>query len=235
MNIYVEVLLRTLLSITVMIVLARINGSKQIAQLSFYDYVVGITAGSIAAVLCIDTSIDIGVCLIGMVLFMLSSIVISLITNHSIFMRRLFTGSPNVLIKDGEIMFEQLKRARFDVNDLLRELRCQGYFDITTINCAVLETNGKVSVLLKSTDRPLTASEQGVNVEQDTVPSNVIIDGKIIEGNLSATGHDKKWLNDQLLDQNVLCYDDIALATVNDNDLSVFIKNQDKKKRTIFQ
>ena len=118
MNIYLEAFLRTLLSIFVLLILCRLDGPKQISQLTFYDYIVGITAGSIAASLCVDKDISIWVALIGIVLFMFSSMFFSFITNKSIWLRRLITGKPSILINEGKIQYSSLKKSRFDINDL---------------------------------------------------------------------------------------------------------------------
>ncbi len=233
-NIYLETFLRTLFAIVVMLVLARLNGAKEISQLTFFDYVVGITAGSIAAELAIDYDIDVWACLLGLVMFMLSSLVISFITNKSMILRRVITGAPTVLIKNGEILYDGLKRARFDVNDMLRELRSQGYFDVSAINCAVLETNGKLSVLLKSKERPATAGESGIDPPEDDVPSDIIIDGKIVKGNLDAIGKSAEWLDAELEKQGVTKRKEVLLATFSDGELNVF-KREKSGARTVFQ
>lgn len=162
MNAYLEVVLRTLLSITVLLFLARLDGAKQISQLTFYDYIVGISAGSIAANLCIELDVNIWHCLIAIALFMLSSLVLSLLTTKSILMRRMLTGSPVTLMNDGKIMYDGLKRSHLDINDLLRELRVSGYFDPSDVNCAIMETNGTVSVMPKAASRPAASLEQGL-------------------------------------------------------------------------
>ena len=133
-NIYLETFLRTLFAIVVMLVLARLNGAKEISQLTFFDYIIGITAGSIGAELAVNYDLDIWVCLLGLAMFMLASLLVSIVTNKSILLRRMLNGSPVVLIKNGEIMYGGLKKARFDVNDMLRELRSQGYFDVSAID-----------------------------------------------------------------------------------------------------
>ncbi len=233
-NIYLITFLRTLFALAVMLILARLNGAKEISQLTFFDYIVGITVGSIAATLSVDYEMDTWACLLGLVMFMLASIVISFITNKSMFLRRLLNGAPVVLIKDGEILYDGLKRARFDINDMLRELRSQGYFDITAINCAVLETNGKLSVLLKSTERPATAAESGVKPDRDDVPCDVMIDGKILVGNLEAIGKTSEWLDGELKRQGVDKRKDVLLATYADGELNIFEKTR-SRKRTVFQ
>ncbi len=233
-NIYLITFLRTLFALVVMLVLARLNGAKEISQLTFFDYIVGITVGSIAAELAIDYELDVWAALLGLVMFMLSSIVISLITNKSMFLRRVIDGAPYVLIKNGEILYDGLKRARFDINDMLRELRSQGYFDVTAINCAVLETNGKLSVLLKSSERPATAAESGLSPEQDDVPCDLMIDGKILVGNLQALDKTSDWLDGELKKQGVNNRKDVLLATYSDGKMNVFEKKR-SKERTVFQ
>lgn len=233
-NIYLETFLRTLFAIAVMFVLARLNGAKEISQLTFFDYIIGITAGSIGAELAINYDMDIGACLLGLAMFMLASLVMSLVTNKSILLRRALTGAPVVLVKNGEIMYSGLKKARFDINDLLRELRSQGYFDISAIDCVILETNGKLSVLPKSGERPATVTEQGLTVEQDTVPNNVIIDGKIIEGNLSAAGKSADELREELSGQGYPDLKKILLACYSDGELTVYEKKE-TKAHTVFQ
>jgi hypothetical protein len=238
LNIYLEALLRTLLSVAVLFVLARIDGAKQVSQLTFYDYIVGITAGSIAASMCIESDIDIWVCLIAVVLFMLSSMLFSVLSSKSIFLRRVLTGQSIFLIARGEIRYDGLRRARFDLSDLMRELRSQGYFNINQVNYAILESNGNVSVMPKAGDRPMTATEQGVSLPEDGLMANVIEDGKMLKGNLKAFGKDADWLQEEIRAQGCKEMRDIMLATLNENgELNIYYKNEEEKdgSRTVFQ
>lgn len=228
-----EILLRVGISILVLLVLARIDGPKQISQLTYYDYIVGITVGSIAGALCVDIDINIYHGIIGIVLFMLSSMFLSWLTNKSIIARRVVTGLPIFLIAKGEVMFEGLKHARFDMNDLLRELRSQGYFDISEINYAILEPNGCVSVMPKAYARPPKVSDMALKIQEDTIMANVVIDGKIISGNLNAMNKDKNWLEGELKKQNVVRLKDVALATLDEEgSLCVYFKNRETSRRT---
>lgn len=233
---YLEVVLRSLLSIAVLLLLARIDGAKQVGQLSFYDYIVGITAGSIAATLCIDREINIWFCLIAMVIFMLSSFVLSLLTSKSMFARRMLTGSPVFLIAKGKLLYDGLKRAHFDMNDLLRELRSQGYFDINEINYAVLEANGSLSVMPKAASRPANVSEVGLKLPEDEITANVIIDGKVMKGNLSAMDRDREWLLRELERQSVPSLKKVALAVLDSKGkLYCFLKEAEHTKHTVFE
>lgn len=235
MNAYLEIFLRTLLAIAVLLLLARLDGPKQISQLTFYDYIVGITAGSIAASLCIERDINIWFCLIAIVMFMLSSFALSMLTSKSIVMRRMLTGCPLFLIDRGKILYDGLKRAHFDVNDLLRELRVMGYFNPADVNYAVMETNGTVSVMPKATARPAKTSEQGLTLPEDGLSANVIIDGKLLSGNISAMDKTEDWVISEIERQNIPLKE-IALATLDENGaLSVYKKEKSPSNRTIFQ
>lgn len=236
MHEYLELIIRILLSIAVLMFLARIEGHKQISQMNYYDYIIGITVGSIAATLCIDQEIPILYGLIGIVIFMLSGTFFSLLTRKSIKLKRLLKGLPIFLIAKGEILYKGLKRARFDLSDLLRELRNQGYFDISEINYAVLEQNGMVSVLPKGYARPAKTGELKLNVPDDKLKANVIMDGKVIDGNLSAMNKDQKWLNNELAHRNIDDIKTVILGTLDENgELALFLKNDNSKKHTVLE
>lgn len=236
MNIYLEIVLRTLFTIVLLLVLTKIDGAKQISQLSFFDYVIGITAGSVAAVMCVDPDISIWVSAIALILFMLSGALFSYLSQKSIFCRRFFEGNPIFIIAKGEILYKGLKKARFSVNDLMRELRSQGYFDVTEINYAILETNGNVSVMPKALARPATNEDEGNEVQDDSVRADVVIDGKILKGNLKAFGKNEQWLFNQIKMQGIANLSEIALASLDtDDNLSVFCKNNTEVCRSVFQ
>ena len=236
MNIYLAIVLRTLFTIVVLFILTKIDGAKQISQLSFFDYVIGITAGSVAAVMCVDQDVSIWASTISLALFMLSGILFSFLSQKSIFCRRLLEGNPVFIIANGEILYKGLRKAHFSVNDLMRELRNQGYFDITEIHYAMLETNGMVSVMPKASARPVTNEDAGNTVEDDSIRADVIIDGKILHGNLKAFGKNRQWVMTTLQTQGYASIKEVALATLDtDGNLSVYRKNYTPVDRSVFQ
>ncbi|MCI8412675.1 MAG: DUF421 domain-containing protein [Clostridia bacterium] len=236
MNLYLEIVLRTLFTIVVLLILTKIDGAKQISQLNFFDYVIGITAGSIAAVMCVEPELSLWASTLALALFMLCGAFFSFLSQKSIFCRRFLEGNPIFIIAKGEILYKGLKRARFSVNDLMRELRSQGYFDITEINYAILETNGMVSVMPKGSARPATNEDQGNQVEDDAVRADIIIDGKILKGNLKAFAKNEQWLLNTLKEQGYARVRDIALASLDtDDNLSVYAKNTTDVSRSVFQ
>jgi uncharacterized membrane protein YcaP (DUF421 family) len=233
---YLDIVARSAIAVGFLLLITMVVGSKQISQLTFYDYAVGITIGSISGALAIDNSIPIWYSLIALSIFALCTIIISFITNKSIVMRRFFTGKPHILISEGTILKKGLSDAHLDLNDLLRELRSQGYFSVSDIQYAIFETNGKLSVLPKASARPLVTSDMNVPAEEQTLQANVIIDGKVLDGNLSAFGKSRFWLEEELKKQNIAPDAKILLATLTEGGaLSVFIATDETKKRTVLQ
>lgn len=236
MNPYVEITIRSIIGFFSLWLFARVLGSRQISQLTFYDYVVGITIGSIAGTLCVDRDIPILYSIIAIAIWVFGVFVFELLTNKSIILRRVFSGCAKVLISEGEIIGKNLKLTRFDINDLLRELRSMGYFNVADIQFAILETNGKVSVLPKENVRPLQPADMEKNLPEKSLVTNIIIDGKIMEENLATTKKDKQWVQDQLNSQGKGNIKNIILATLDDNyNLSVYEKGSTTDYDTVFQ
>lgn len=221
-------IIRSVLAILLLQLLAKMSGPKQISQLSFYDYVVGITIGSIAAVLAIDDQIPWYLCAIAMALCVLISIFFSWLTTKSIKAREHLTGTPNILIFHGKIIEENLKKVHFDINDMLTQCRCAGYFDISKIEFAIMETNGQVSFLLKSEEEPMSRKDTNKKVEQEELMANVIIDGNIMEKNLKSIGRNTCWLQERLEKMNAPAIENILLATADRNDHLYFYKKEEK-------
>lgn len=211
------ILFRSLLAVLFLEMLTKIAGPKQIAQLSFYDYVVGISIGSIAAVLAVDTQISWFYCLLSMSVFTLVSLLFSILTSKSIFMRKHLTGVPLILIFHGKIIEKNMKKAHFDVNDLLTQCRCNGYFNLNEISFAILETNGQISFLLYSENAPLTKKDMHKKSEENELFANVIIDGNIMKEALKSIGKDTSWLNKQLNKENITDIKNILLACADRN------------------
>lgn len=232
----IEILVRSLIAVAFLLLITRLAGAKQISQLTFYDYVAGITIGSIAGELCVDRDIPIEYSLIAITVFGVITIMLSILTSKSIVFRRLFTGKPRIVIDEGHIVESNLAMAKLDVNDLLRELRSQGYFNISDIQYAVFETNGQLSVLPKKAQSPVTVEEMNLNLPENGMLTNVVIDGKVMEENLKSVNKDKNWLVDTLKSQNITNIKNVILATVDDSgNLSAYKRGHATEKDTMFQ
>jgi uncharacterized membrane protein YcaP (DUF421 family) len=204
----------TLISVVELFVLTRLMGQRQIAQLSLYDYITGITIGSIAAELAISPPED-GVIapIVAMAVYTGAEVLLAISTDKSLFMRNLISGHPLILYDKGKLFVKNLTRAKLDVNEFLSLAREQGYFNITDLEYALLEPTGKVSFLPLAAKRPLTPEDMSITPEQERPVHQVILNGKILDKNLRQLGYDRKWLDSRLHEQNAPAADKIVLAT----------------------
>ena len=224
------------LSIVVLFFLAKIIGRRQMSQLSLFDYINGITIGSIAAEMATSTSTkDFKETLIAMIIYSLASILISIGTCKSIFLRRFASGSPMILYENGKMYEKNLFKGKLDIEELLTQCRNSGYFDLNQIHSIILETNGKISILPVSTEKPTTPKDFNLSPAQETLVANVVLDGKIMKKNLKFTGNNEIWLEKQLRAQDVKNIEDVFLATCDyQNKITVYKKTRENMNRDIF-
>lgn len=231
---YLRVILTSILSVSLLFVITRLIGYRQLSELSLFDYINGITIGSIAAELATSEDGDAFKISIAMVIYGAFTILVAFLSDKSITLRKAFIGNPTLLMKNGRLYYEGFRKSRLDVNEFLMKCRNNGYFDITQIDTAILEPNGRVSFLPVSQDRPATPKDMKLSVTQDALVANVIIDGKVIEKSLSAIGKDEKWLRDRLKNQNYTDYSRILLASCDERGtVTVFEKTSGKGKNCI--
>lgn len=225
-NDIISVAIRSVIAVIVLFVISRVTGERQISQLTFYDYTVGITIGSIAA-MAVETDISVWLIIISMAFFGGFTILLAFLTSKSIVLRRIFTGKPSVMIYNGKIIKKSLNKHHYDVNDLLLECRLKGYFDISQVQCAVMETNGQMSILPKAEYHPVTPSDLKQPVQAEYLLYNLIIDGSILRRNLKAYGKDEKWLKDQLKAQGIGSISEVLLCVGDDQDtITAFRQNE---------
>lgn len=223
-------------SAIVLFILTKLMGRREMGQLSMFDYVVGITIGSIAAEMA--TSIDDNFLepLIAMVIYAIITLAISIATSKSIWARRILTGKSMILLDNGELYRKNFKRARLDVNEFLAQCRTNGYFNVNDLQTVILEPNGKMSFIPKSTSRPTIPQDFNIMPEQEQYLVNVVVDGKILEENLKRLGYNKKWLENKLNEQNIKKIEEIFLATCdNEQNLSVYVKLNKENKHDSFE
>ena len=220
-----QVSFRAFLSLLTLFLVAKIIGKKQVSQLSLFDYVIGISIGNFAAEMTINIDSNIMFGTIAVLIYGLVAYLINILTMKSIILRRFFMGKPNMVIKDGTILEKGLKTVKFDINDLLEQCRSIGYFDVSQIAYALVESDGKLSILPKAENKPLTIKDMNIETKPSSMCANVVMDGNIMELNLKEIGKNKEWLIKEL---KSLKKDpkDILLATLDKNDnLSIFMKN----------
>ena len=203
--------LATLVSLTVMFLLTKLMGNKQVSQMTLFDYVVGITIGSIAAELATELESPERP-LLAMVLWGLAAWGISILGNKSFRTRAFLSGKPLVLLDQGVIRRDNLKRARLDLNEFLTYCRIAGYFDLNEIQTAVLEHNGCVSFLPKETDRPATPADLELRPEQSRLQIPFVMDGRLLPENIAGAGKETAWVHRALLRQGYREEKDVLLA-----------------------
>lgn len=217
-------------SLLTIFILTKLMGYRQMSQMSMFDYINGITIGSIAAEMATSLEDDFTRPLTAMIVYGVSTFLISVLSNKFVKVRRIIEGKPLILLNNGELYRKNLRKAKIDVSEFLEQCREQGYFDVSKLETAILEGNGRISFLPKATDRPLTPSDVNLAATQDFMVANVILDGRIMSENLKNTGNDEKWLISQIKGQGAKRVEDVLLATCDaTNKVTVFMKENKKK------
>lgn len=230
-----EVIIRSLFSLITLFLVTKMLGKKQVSQLSLFDYVIGISIGNFAAEISINTDTPYINGLVAVLIFGIVALLISILTMKSITLRRFFMGVPTLLIQNGKLIYKNLRKVKFDVNDLLEECRNNGYFDISQIEYAIMEANGKVSVLPKSENAPVTPKDMNLKVDKASLCANIIIDGKYMLKNLENMHKTKEWLDKELKVKGVPL-ENIILATLDTNEkLIIYEKNNNEKALNVLE
>ena len=197
-NDIINIMIRSFIAMTTLFFMTKLLGKKQVSELSLFDYVVGISIGNFASEMAINLEADFLNALSAIIIFGLFAFLISLLTMKSLKLRKFFIGVPTILVQNGKMVYDNMKKTKFDVNDLLEETRGNGYFDLSEIEYAILEANGKVSFLPKGEYKPVTVKDMNLKIEKQGLCANVIIDGNIMNDNLNNIGKDEEWLLHEL-------------------------------------
>ena len=209
------------ISLTVLFLLAKLMGNKQMSELNMFDYINGITIGSIAAELATGEFTDIYDGVMAMVIY-------------SLILRRFITGKSIIIYDNGKFYNKNLSTAKIDINEILVMCRSKGYFNFDEIQTVILESNGQLSILPKDKNRPLTPDDMKITVLQSGVEAVVIQDGKVLERNLKATGNNIEWLKKELKKQNIKTSEVFIAFCDNNNTLKVHKKVKSNPTNDIF-
>lgn len=221
---FVYIIILSLVSLTVLFILTKLIGFRQISEMSFFDYVVGISIGSIAAEMATNIDLEWWKGVTAMVIYGAVGILLSYVSQKSIKARKFISGQPIILIENGKIIKNNLKKARIELNDLLTSARGNGYFNLSDIDYAIMETTGKISFLPVPLKRQLNPKDFNFAPEKEGLCINVIVDGRIMENDLKNAKIDKEELERQLRNKGKRV-EDILLATVDlKKQLTIFDK-----------
>lgn len=234
-NDILNIIIRCFIAMTTLFFMTKLLGKKQVSELSLFDYVVGISIGNFASEMAINLDADFLNAMVAIITFGLIAFFISILTMKSISARKFFIGCPTILIQHGKLMNKNMQKSKMDVNDLLEQSRGDGYFDISEIEYAILEANGKVSFLPKGEYKNVTIKDMKLKVEKQGLCANVIIDGNIMNDNLNNIGKDEEWLIHELKLKGKKI-DNILLATVDINEkLVIYDKYHSEDPLTILE
>ena len=220
------VIARTILVLVILFILTKCMGKKQVSQMNIYDYLVGITIGSIAADISLDLEKDVIAGVVSLAIYGLSGVLVTYLTLKKIRFRRILSGVPTLLIEDGKIIEKNLFKEGIDINDLQEEARQSGYFDLSKVKYAVLETSGKVSFLAYAREEPVTIKDMKVKTKDESLCANIIIDGALLNNNLKNMNKDQEWLTRELGNRGYKDYKNILLMTLDNNGkITIYDKN----------
>lgn len=194
----IEIIIRTISILIILFFLFKIMGKKQVSQMSMFDYITGITIGSIVADISLDIEKNITAGIICLLIYCLTDIILANLSLKSIKLRNFFNGKEVILIENGKINRTNMKKNQITINILETEARVNGYFNLKEINNAILEPNGKISFEAKEENKPVTKKDLNIKAYNHPIVYNIIIDGEIVEDNLKHINKTTKWIQHEL-------------------------------------
>lgn len=228
---YWFVLITTVSSLAIMFIITKFVGYRSIASMSMFDYINSIVIGSIAAQLTIAKEDEILHNIIAMVLYGILTFLCAILSEKLKICRTFLVGHPIVLVEKGQYYFKNFKKAHLEMEEFQAMARQLGYFDLTKIDTAVLETTGQLSVIPIADEKPVVAQDVNVVPSQEAIFGNIILDGDICEDNLRRMGKDKTWLEKEISRYKITDRSEIFLATLSqDGKLDFYIKVKPPKK-----
>lgn len=212
----IKVILASLLSAATLFVIEKFMGHKEISQLDFSDYITGITIGSIAAELATELESP-WKPLIAMVTYGIIAVLLTTLTHKFPKTRKFINGTPTIIMDNGKLYRKNMKKARLELSEFMVMCRQEGYFNISDIQTAVFEYNGKLTILPVSTKRPVTPEDMNLNPMSEKICTEIIMDGRVLSENLKRLGFNINWLEKQLKAQNYKSVKEIFLGICDQN------------------
>lgn len=215
MNEGLIVLVRGIVGFFTLLIFTRLLGKQQISQLTFFDYVVGITIGSTASTLTTDLTSSAWPHWVGLFTWTALCIILQLITLKSKTAEKYLDGEPTIVISNGKILEDSMKKFRYTISDLLSQLRDKDIFDIGDVAYAVLEKDGQLSVLKKTGCDSVTPKDLKIKTSTANIDVEIIYDGSILQDNLNIINRTEKWLIKKLENKGINDASEVFLATYN--------------------
>jgi uncharacterized membrane protein YcaP (DUF421 family) len=222
--------IRSLILFTLIVCGLRLMGKRQVGQLQPYELVVIILISELAAVPMENSGIPLLAGILPILILLISSIALSYITMKHEKARTLICGRPSILIERGQIIYPKLKKLRYNLSDLLEQLRVKNSPNIADVEFAILETNGELSVIPKSQKRPVTPVDMKLATQFEGLPYVLVMDGKIQKENLQKAKKTENWLEKELKKQNITKMSEVLLVSLDSSNSLYIQKKQDPKK-----
>ena len=216
---------RTVFIYLVLIVVIRLMGKRQIGQMEPSEFVVTMFVANLASILMEDASLPLYAGLVPIFTVLGLELVLAGLSMRSIKIRKLLCGKPVILIENGKIIQANLRKTRVTLDELTGHLREKDVLDLQSVQYAILETNGNLSVFPFPKEKPASAKEAGIQVKRQYFPITIISDGKLLKENLSVAGKDEKWVKKVLLEKDAKL-EDTWLLTVDGSDHILFYRRE---------
>ena len=213
---FLQIVFSTVVSAAVLFAIAKISGHKQVAQLDFFDYISGITIGSMAAELATELE-EPWKPLTALIVYGSIAVALRVLTTKRQKSRKYVNGTPTIIMDRGKLYRENMKKAKLDLSEFMLMCRQDGYFDLNDIQTAVYEYDGKLSVLPVSAKRPVTPSDLNLSPTQESICTEVIMDGRILDENLKRMGLNIEWLQKRLAEQGYKSAEEVFLGFCGEN------------------
>lgn len=225
-------IVRTIILYIYLIIIMRVMGKRQIGQLEPVDFVVALMISELATLPMADNRIPLIYAIVPITTLVFLQVLTSFLELKSERFRSVLNGQPSIVIKDGLVNIEELKHLRYNLDDLLAELRQQGYFNLMEIHYAILETDGSLSIVPYTAYEPPNRQDLKIKVKDDPIPMPVILDGIINLENLKAIGKDIYWLDKKLSHNNIKTHNEVLVGIVYSNEHKFYYQLKSKTTNT---
>lgn len=223
------ILVRTIILYFTVLISMRLMGKRQLGEMELSEFIVAALIADLAATPLQDIGIPLINGLVPIITLFTLETIIAGISMRSIKLRKIFFGTPEIMIKNGKISEERMKNNRFTLDELMQELRNNGLPNASTVEYAILETNGKLNIILKAEEQPVTPKLMNITAESPGYAHIIINEGRILTNNLKLLGRDENWLTKELKSLNMPSAQDIYLFTLSDNG-NVYCQPKEKSK-----
>ena len=231
MHIHIQSITKTVIIYLMVLIILRLMGKREIGKLSPFDFVVAIIIAELAAIPMEDPKTPLSHGLVPITTLGILEVGLSLVALKSLTVRNFVYGRPQIVIARGEILMDEMRKARYNLTDLMSQMREQGYANVEHIEFGILEGSGKLSILPKPSKRPVTPEDLRLETPYEGLPVPVIMDGQFVQGGLKVIGLTEEQLRAKLEIEGYSSFKEVFFATIDSRgNLFVNLKNHGKEE-----